>query len=460
MKRILSVTLLFTLILLAVLSASSFTVQSGSSYASADSSGAYTVDFSGTHAQIRRYGSRNHSASLDLSYPISAVCTYHNKIVLFCDDSSNNQLIVYVYYLNTDLLDSFAIYGAELYGSTDFCCDDESIFLEDHRDNHEVKAYSYSGKLMKTYRFDAEITALISGYQSGIYAVGSDRLYALSGDRFTALSGSSVDTPLFPADSHILASAYGSVYVLDGDRITDTFAVDSDFHASSACVIGNRLYYADGRLINGYDIDSGKKVCYYKTDRDIRLLYADGTNVIAVGESSSITVNRNGFTEIKASEEAPADEVNHSGGNSSALNQASDKDPASEISSDVYQIDFERYHITGISSGTTVAQFRSNIRYSGYSLAIHRDNEVRKSGNVGTAMTAVFTSSNDSLTFELAVDGDLTGEGNRNSRDLNLLMDYLIGAAQFNGVYEIAADISGDHIVDVVDLALLKSHTK
>ena len=179
--------------------------------------------------------------------------------------------------------------------------------------------------------------------------------------------------------------------------------------------------------------------------------------MIAVGESSSITVNRNGFTEIKASEEAPADEVNHSGGNSSALNQASDKDPASEISSDVYQIDFERYHITGISSGTTVAQFRSNIRYSGYSLAIHRDNEVRKSGNVGTAMTAVFTSSNDSLTFELAVDGDLTGEGNRNSRDLNLLMDYLIGAAQFNGVYEIAADISGDHIVDVVDLALLKS---
>lgn len=457
MKRILSVTLLFTLILLAVLSASSFTVQSGSSYASADSSGAYVVDFSGKHAQIIRYGSRNYSASLNVSYTISAVCAYQGKIVLFCDDTNNNQLIVYVYSLDSDLLDSFAIYGAKLYGSTDFACDNRAIYIENHRDSHEVKAYSYNGSLNNTYRFDGEVTSLFSGYQSGAHAVAADRLYTLSGKGFTSVSGDSVETPLFPANNHILASVYGSVYVLDGDRITDAFTVDTDFEAGSACVIGDRLYYPDGRTIYGYDIETGEKICYYKTADDIRLLYADGNNVIAVGRTSSVSIHKNDFTEPRTSDESPDKEYSNPADKTPSSGRGTSGGTVSGISSDVYCIDFEQYRITGISPDTTIAGFKSNIRYNGYTLTVYRDNDVKKSGNIGTAMTAVFTSSDSNLTFELAVDGDLTGEGSRNSRDLNLLMDYLIGAADFNGVYAIAANLSGDQTIDVVDLALLKS---
>ena len=71
-------------------------------------------------------------------------------------------------------------------------------------------------------------------------------------------------------------------------------------------------------------------------------------------------------------------------------------------------------------------------------------------------MTAVFSSGGNEFTFELSVNGDLTGEGNSNSRDVNLLLDYLIGAAYFNGVYTVAADLSNDGRIDAVDVALMK----
>ena len=97
------------------------------------------------------------------------------------------------------------------------------------------------------------------------------------------------------------------------------------------------------------------------------------------------------------------------------------------------------------------------MSYDGYSLTIYRGNTVKKSGNIGTAMTAVFESDEFIYTYELAINGDITGEGSCNSRDLNTLMDYLIGASDFNGVYMLAADVTNDNKVDVCDAAKLKS---
>ena len=96
------------------------------------------------------------------------------------------------------------------------------------------------------------------------------------------------------------------------------------------------------------------------------------------------------------------------------------------------------------------------MRYDDRSVALYRDGDLKTSGNVGTAMTAVFSSDSGSVTFELSVNGDLTGEGNCNSRDVYTLLDYLIGAADFNGVYSLAADLSGDGTVDAVDAAMMK----
>lgn len=454
MKRIICMALSVLFTVVAALSATAFTVQSSRSFSCADSSGAYVVSFSGSHADIVRYASQTYSAGVNLSYPISAVCANHGKVVFFCDDSDNNQLIVYVYDCGSDTLDSFAIYGARLYSSTDFACDSNAIYLENHRDGHELRAYSYSGSLMNTYRFIDEITSVFGGNRSGVYAVGGDTLYSLSGNGFTAVNGASVETPMFPADSDIIASVYGDVYLLDGNSITDTFTVESDYHAASACVIGSILYYPCGNTINAYDTDTGEKVGYYKCSDSVSMLYAAGNNILAVSDASCTTVGTNAFISLRKPDiSSVRDDSSDTPIDKSDSNSIGS---VSKITSEVYQIDDRHYRISGISPETTVAQFKRNMRYDGYSLTIYRGNAEKSSGNVGTAMTAVFTAGNSSYTYELAVDGDLTGEGSRNSRDLTILMDYMIGAADFNGVYEIAADLSKDGTVDVTDLALLK----
>lgn len=460
MKRLLCLIMAIVILLIAVLTSSAFIVQSSRVYRSADSSGAYVVSFNGSHVDITRYTADTVSAGLNLSYTVSGVCAYHGKIVCFSNDNLNNSLIVNVYYLDSDFLDNFAINNVKLNNDTDFCCDDNAIYIENHRNNSELLAYSYDGNLLNRYRFDQRIIDLFGGYDSGVYSVSDNTLYRLIGNQFTAVNGAVVEPPLSPAESNILVSEYGRVYVVSGNQISHTFTIDSRFGTANGCVIGDLLYYPDGSVINGYDIGTGNKISTYRLSYEPSLLYNDAGDIIAVGDRTFTSVDPNDFTELYRSNNNSDSAGNHS---TSPVNKRSDDDPdidLSDISSDVYQIDHDHYYIYDIPPETTISQFKKNIRYDGWSLSLSRDGSEKTSGSVGTAMTAVFTSDNNGITFELSVIGDLTGEGNCNSRDVNIILDYLIGSADFNGVYDLSADISKDGRVNAVDAALVKRSVK
>ena len=464
MKRILCIGLCLLFFVLAANRISAYTPQNSRTYQSADNTGIYTIRFNGKHADITRYASHTLSAGVDLSSPIRSVCAYRGKAVLLCEDVRRNQLLVYVYYLDTDFLESFVINDALLYNNTDFACDNGAIYLESYQDDHELTAYSYSGNYLDRYRFDCEINTAFGGFHGGSYAVAGDTLYRLSSGRFISLSGDKVDTPLFPADSNTFVSSHGKVYQAEGDRLSYLFTVDYDNRAASACVIGNTLYYPNGSTVNAYDLASGEKIAYYHTAGQVLSVYANGNTVIAAGDSGSFAIRQSDFTFLTVdddSDESGEDDENHeadhSNGSDTVTNRTERQNSGpSSISSDVYLVDPSRYYISGIPPQTTVATFKKNMRYDGYSLTIYRGNTVKKSGNIGTAMTAVFDSDDFTYTYELAIIGDITGEGNRNSRDLNTLMDYLIGASDFNGAYMLAADLTNDDRVDVCDVATLK----
>lgn len=467
MKRILSVCLAIICVICACFSASAFTPQNPRTYQSADDTGIYSIRFNGSHADITRYSSSTLNASVDVESSIRAVCAYRGKIVLFCENSSKKQLTVFVYYLDTDFLEGFVINNTLLSENTDFACDNGAIYIENYLDNRELTAFSYTGSYLGKHRFDREITALCGGYHSGIYAVSGDTLFSLSSDRFMSISGASVETSLFPADQHVFVSGFGSVYIIDGDRVTYAFSVDSDRRTSSACVIGHTLYVPCGNMVNAYDLDSGEKIAYYRSSFLNKSVYADGNMIIAVGDNDCISANDADFISLDEPDDTdhganwnntPEDPVNErSDSNYSREDSYNNSATQYQISSNVYQVDSDRFYISGISPQTTVASFKKNLNYDGYTIAVYRNSTIRKSGNVGTAMTAVFTSDEFIYTYELAVTGDITGEGSRNSRDLNVLMDYLIGSGSFNGAYTIAVDLNSDGKVDVCDLAILKS---
>ena len=461
MKRMLCVCLCVLLLIFATLPTSAYVPQNTRTYQSADDTGVYSIRFNRTHADITRCSDHTISAGVDVSSPIRSVCAYRGKAVLLCEDVKRAQLSVYVYYLDTDFLEGFVVNDMLLYNNTDFACDNHAIYIENYRDDHELVAYSYSGDYLGRYRFDSEINAICGGYSDGVYAVAGDTIYTLSDGRFSALSGDPVETPLFPADSNTLVSGYGAVYVMDKSGISYRFTTDMD-NGAAACVIDHTLYVPSGNVINAYDLSSGEKIALYRTAFQVISVYANGDNVIAVGESSSISVRRSDFTSLirqndtadggstQGDRQSNADRTDNS-------NTTQNGSAAGIISSDVYRVDHTRYYISDIPPQTTVAAFKKNMRYDGYTLTIYRDGNVKKSGNVGTAMTAVFSSDEYNYTYELAVIGDITGEGNRNSRDINTLLDYLCGASDFNGVYTVAADVNRDNKVDACDAAELKS---
>ena len=468
MKRLLCIILCVILFVCTAFPTSAHTPQNSRTYQSADDTGVYAVRFNGKHADITRYASHTLSAYVDVSLPIHAVCAYRGKIILLCDDAKRSQVSVYIYYLDTDVLDGFVINNAKLYQNIDFACDNGTIYIENSRDHHEILAYSYEGSLLGRYSFNSEVNAICGGYRSGIYVVSGDTLYTLSSGRFKAFSGDSVETPLFPADSRTFVSGYGNVYTVNEGRVTHRFNVDTDNDVTSACVIGNTLYYPNGKTINAYDLDTGEKIAYYQTSGQVISVYTDGYSVVAVSDSASVSIEQSDFTSLKEQDDDSEDTGSADGedhrNDSQGSKEAHDTGNAdqkraesSSITSNTYQVDSTRYYISGISPQTTVAAFKKNMDYEGYTLTIYRGNAVKKSGNVGTSMTAVFDSDEYIYTYELAVTGDITGEGNRNSRDLNTLMDYMIGSADFNGVYMLAADASNDGKVDVCDVAILKS---
>jgi hypothetical protein len=169
-----------------------------------------------------------------------------------------------------------------------------------------------------------------------------------------------------------------------------------------------------------------------------------------VDKNSSYTISRDAFTEFNRgnTDRSSSDKQNSN-------DQYINNDTSKEISSKKYRVSFSDFRISGIPAGTTIAGFKSDMYYTGYSVALYRDNIEKKSGIVGTAWTAIFSSDDDSIQFELSVTGDITGEGSVNSRDLKLLMDYLIGSADYNGVYLLSSDLSDDGKVDVIDLAMM-----
>lgn len=105
-----------------------------------------------------------------------------------------------------------------------------------------------------------------------------------------------------------------------------------------------------------------------------------------------------------------------------------------------------------IEYGTTAAAFRN---MSGTDTEFFK-NGSKYSGKLGTGMTAVY----DNFEYTVIVIGDLTGEGSVNSRDCDLLVDHLIGAANITGAYLIASDLNRDGKTDLVDAAILYNDIK
>ena len=467
MKKIFSVIIALILLICAILPISSaydtttYRMLSANLALISDSSGVCMISYQGGDCHIERLAPNAYCADLNLDHTIAAAGVFGNTAVALCNDVKNNQLEVYTYRMDTDILDSFAVNDIRDYGGCGFFYDDSGLYLVSDRDTGVVEQYSTAGVLLHRYSFNSAVSQLGRDYSGNAFAVSAKTLYRLSGSRFNALKGSGVSVPVTCFSDDLLSDAAGNIYRIRSNTCAYLFSTDAAYGKSVPCIIDDTVCYPCGNQISGYLVDSGVKTAELTLDCTLSGVYSYRGYVCAVSAGSVPTVCKirlDEFTDLTPQRETVRQENNPAPDNSptEGLIQYNDYDtPDYLISSSVYNIDFNNYRISGIPSGTTFAQLEQNILHDGYEMQLYRDGIEKSSGNCGTAMTVVFDSDRAIYTFELSVIGDITGEGNVNSRDLHLLMEYLIDTAAFNGVYLISADLSNNGVVDVKDLALL-----
>lgn len=399
-----------------------------------NSSGIYSVNAADDNVTVEQIAPVSRTVQLSVRYPVASVSVCGTFAVALCNDVANQQLVVYTYDLSNGVPDSFALRQRFADDQCAFYYSGSELFLRDENAATVINRFSSGGKLLGNYDFLRSDAVILCGYHDGFCVRCADKLYRYASGGYVALSGDTVGTPCTLIGDDILLDHRGCVYRVEGDRVTLLFTADTDGRCIGAVSDDGSVYMVCRKKIYRYDTATGKRLSYYNADFDIAALYCGGGFLYAASGSGRVEAASPDDFALCPDEQPPS--------------------PLLPISSDVYSIDSVNYRITRIPAGTTFAQFKANMHYADYRVQLYRGGKELKSGNVGTAMTVVF-SADDTYTFELSVIGDITGEGNVNSRDVGELEDYFLGNLAFDGVYADAADLSADGVIDMLDLALL-----
>ena len=436
MKRAPRLPVIIVLLLLSLasaFSAASYAAPSGEIITACTDDGLYLLSVDEQNVHIECAAPDRFELDLPTGCRAAAASVFGSTAVALCNDVPNRQLIVYTFDMDSGLPDSFAINRCIVDDEGAFYFSGSGLYLPDVDHPSVILHYSVSGKLIGKHDFGGGDAQIVSGCRSGLHILSDGRLYRCADDSYTLVSGDTVAASACFITDDLLIDRTGNIYRV-GDRVTKLFATGLS-GASAAASPDGAVYAAVGRVIYRFDGASGRVTDTLTVDREIASLYFCDGYLYAPDRNASTTLR------------IAADEMNPS------LSEPTS--PAlSPITSDAYKVDGVAYRITRIPASTTFAQFKSNISYSGYQAALFRDGKPVSSGKVGTGMLVVFSAA-DSYTYELSVIGDITGEGSVNSRDVGELIDRFLGNLAFDGVYLDAADVSGDGVVDLLDLAML-----
>lgn len=361
-----------------------------------------------------------------------------------------SQLQVLTYDFNTNSSDVNTI-SAEISGENGFALGKNGYYIIQH-DLKTIQYYSLGGRLQYSIYSDCPVYQLIYDNAEGkLYTAYDGGMYVLNGRELCDIGG--ISTPVTLSGKAAVTGNDGRVYSLSSGKLHYMCDIPS---GKSAAVIGNKIYYSSGSVLYG-QTSSGKIV--QKTDIGdyIETVLLCGSKAAVISSSGELSlVAPSEMTNIKPeSNSRPSSSGSGAQGNGSKNDSQGNLNGYSgSITSSVYTIDNSSMTISGIKHGTTIASFKSNIKYGGYKVSFknHSGNS-KTSGNVGTGFTVKFSGA-DEKSYTLIVPGDLTGEGNVNSRDVNLYMSCLCGETELAFPFAEAFDINSDSQNDTIDMLI------
>lgn len=400
----------------------------------------------------------------------SAALTLENECISFAADSGRvyfsarlaaqdsqgivRQTSVTSYDFSTGQTDILFLNGVSVGRGNRFSVGGGRYYFVDDMQKDLLKVFSKSGLPLFSVSCPANILqTLYDSELKTLFVLASDALYYMgSQDRALkkCMGGVPGDT-LHLAGGGLMTDKAGNVYRFSGSAARKLFSAGKFTGSPNGAAAGGILYVAAGGKIDGYQISSGKRVRSLMLNHKLDFLCSSSGMLggYDAGSGRFYLFSANEIPEIP--EEKP---TQPSGGESSS----SSAPVYGKITSSVYHIDRDRFLISGIAGGTTLAKFKSNLSYGDYRVSFKNYKGVNKtSGNAGTGTTAYFSDANGNIkeAYILIVAGDLTGEGNVNANDKRAAMSELLGEKRLTFPFDLACDMNSDGMIDTLDLLKL-----
>lgn len=349
--------------------------------------------------------------------------------------------------------------------------EDHWYFL-DRSDIHKVIKYDYYYGTSEEINFSCDIDMIFTDKASkNVFGISKDGVIDINKNKFIEC-----EVPKMPFKFNVgmFTDSDGKVYSFDS-QIGFEAVLDTGYE--NICCTKNTVYALDNNEI--YQLDENGdiiSVCY--TEICISDIISSGDNLYGIADKDVIYIPKSSFVKY-ANDESVASEISEiqskvevSSAEPSRVIQRSVIESSVkeysrvieksviEMASHDYSISIDKYAVSEdmifIGQGTTVAGLKKGISYGDNKISITNHNgKSVTSGTMGTGWRIDFSGNGAVKSYYTVVTGDVTGEGNINTRDIYLMKEYIFGKEDFSKYQLISADINENGIIDSVDLYLL-----
>ena len=404
----------------------------------------YLIGTSGRNVQIDAIYPNCYSVTLTLEHSVNTYNLFGDSLVLICPAPQLSQTQIVTYNIDSDIISSFYISCTWYYESSQIAYSENCIYLADNYGN--VMQYTERGKLVTTYDIHSDRCNLMCDYNGTVYCITNNSLYEIFDQTLYHICSCNIDAPARFVSNDTFVDDTGYFYTFGSNGIFNIVDFQNTSRFPSGGIYNDCVITADFNTINAVNINRNESDSYIKLNRQIE-------SICVVDDTILAFVYQNGFPAVCHIKVSELIKYNRKNSDDSYTPDMSDY-----ISSEVYEIDHDKQWIFGITPSTTVAKFKHNIQHDDFEISfVRNDSKILESGNIGTGTIVTFYNDVMSIDYELSVKGDLTGEGNVNSRDKRVLFDYLLENEIPTGVYIDAADLDYSGYIDVVDLVVLKT---
>lgn len=336
------------------------------------------------------------------------------------------------------------------------------IYLTDSKTPKKIYKYTLDGIQLGEYALNENVGSLFT-YKSDIETV-----YAITDNGIVSVEDNNFINCSIPESEFVFFNNYccdknGNVFIFSKESGFEKI-MHTDYE--NLCVFKDIVYGTKENTVYMLN-DNGVPTSECILDYNIQCLNVSGSNMAVLCDNNIYFLYKDDFKDCyeEISENINISSLNEESDNQNSYDISSNPDETENENSDIqtanYSISSDEYTfsddiIIGVSQGTTIAKFKSNVNYYSNTVKFTDHNgKIKTSGQLGTGWKVDFLSKNKTVSYYIIISGDVTGEGNINSRDITALSDYLLEKSELSKYELYAADINNDNTVNSPDLLIM-----